>query len=345
LFYWVLKTLILGPILRLLFRPWVEGEENIPAEGAAIFASNHLSFSDSIFLPLVVSRRVTFLAKSDYFTGRGLKGRATAAFFKGAGQLSVDRSGGRAGQAAVNSGLKVLRRGDLLGIYPEGTRSPDGRLYRGRTGVARMALQAGCPVLPVAMIGTDKAQPSGKRVPKIMRIGVRIGKPLDFSRYEGMEDDRFVLRSVTDEIMYELMLLSRQEYVDMYATSMKDRLLAAAKAKAKELQHEAADTIEKIDKGIKGDAAAPAHEAPGRDSGSDAVVADAVGPDTVPPDAATPAGASSASATPPSTTPASATSASATSASATPDSVAPDLVTPADLERPPKQRGDERAAS
>ena len=229
MFYWVLKTLILGPILRLLFRPWVEGEENIPTEGAAIFASNHLSFSDSIFLPLVVSRRVTFLAKSDYFTGRGVKGRATAAFFKGAGQLSVDRSGGRAGEAALNSGLKVLRRGELLGIYPEGTRSPDGRLYRGRTGVARMALEAGCPVLPVAMIGTDKAQPSGKRVPKIMRIGVRIGKPLDFSRYEGMEDDRFVLRSVTDELMYELMLLSQQEYVDMYATSMKDRLVAAAR--------------------------------------------------------------------------------------------------------------------
>ena len=116
-----------------------------------------------------------------------------------------------------------------------------------------MALQAGCPVMPVAMIGTDKAQPTGKKVPKIMRIGVRIGKPLDFSRYEGMEEDRFVLRSVTDEIMYELMLLSRQEYVDMYATSMKDRLLAAAKAKAKELQQDAVDTIEKIDKGIKGD--------------------------------------------------------------------------------------------
>ncbi|MDQ1538506.1 MAG: 1-acyl-sn-glycerol-3-phosphate acyltransferase [Actinomycetota bacterium] len=253
LFYWVLKTLILGPILRLLFRPWVEGEENIPTEGGAIFASNHLSFSDSIFLPLVVPRRVTFLAKSDYFTGRGIKGRATAAFFRGVGQLSVDRSGGKAGMAAVTSGLKVLRRGELLGIYPEGTRSPDGRLYRGRTGVARMALQAGCPVLPVAMIGTDKAQPSGKRVPKIMRIGVRIGKPLDFSRYEGMEDDRFVLRSATDEIMYELMLLSRQEYVDMYATSMKDRLLAAAKAKAKEIQQDAADKIEKIDKGMKGD--------------------------------------------------------------------------------------------
>jgi len=268
LFYWVLKTLILGPILKLLFRPWVEGAENIPTEGAAIFASNHLSFSDSIFLPLVVSRRITFLAKSDYFTGRGFKGRATAAFFKGAGQLSVDRSGGRAGQAAVNSGLKVLRRGELLGIYPEGTRSPDGRLYRGRTGVARMALQAGCPVLPVAMIGTDKAQPSGKRVPKIMRIGVRIGKPLDFSRYEGMEDDRFVLRSATDEVMYELMLLSRQEYVDMYATSMKDRLLAAARAKAKELQQEAADKIDKIDKGIKGDGATAAHDDHGAASGS-----------------------------------------------------------------------------
>jgi 1-acyl-sn-glycerol-3-phosphate acyltransferase len=255
LFYWVLKTLVLGPILRLLFRPWVEGEENIPPEGAAIFASNHLSFSDSIFLPLVLPRRITFLAKADYFNGRGVKGRATAAFFKGAGQLPVDRSGGGAGDAALNSGLKVLRRGELLGIYPEGTRSPDGRLYRGRVGVARMALEAACPVLPVAMIGTDKAQPSGKKVPKIMRIGVRIGKPLDFSRYEGMENDRFVLRSITDELMYELMLLSRQEYVDMYATSMKDRLLAAAKAKAKVLQQEAADRIDRIDKGIKGDGA------------------------------------------------------------------------------------------
>ncbi|MDF2092367.1 MULTISPECIES: 1-acyl-sn-glycerol-3-phosphate acyltransferase [unclassified Knoellia] len=239
MFYWVLKTVVLGPILKLLFRPWVEGEENVPEDGPAILASNHLSFSDSIFLPLVVQRRVTFLAKSDYFTGRGIKGRMTAAFFKGVGQLPIDRSGGRAGEAALRSGLKVLRRGEVLGIYPEGTRSPDGRLYRGRTGVARMALEAGCPVLPVAMIGTDKAQPTGKVVPKIMRIGVRIGKPLDFSRYEGMEDDRFVLRSITDEIMYELMLLSGQEYVDMYATSMKDRILAAAKTKARELQEAA----------------------------------------------------------------------------------------------------------
>ncbi len=239
MFYWVLKTLLLGPLLKLLFRPWVEGEENIPEEGPAIFASNHLSFSDSVFLPVVVPRRMTFLAKSDYFTGRGVKGRLTAAFFKGVGQLPVDRSGGRAGEAALRSGLKVLRRGELLGIYPEGTRSPDGRLYRGRTGVARMALEAGVPVVPVAMIGTDKAQPTGKKVPRIMRIGVKFGTPLDFSRYDGMEDDRFVLRSITDEIMYELMLLSGQEYVDMYATSMKDRILAAARTKARELQEAA----------------------------------------------------------------------------------------------------------
>ena len=239
MFYWVLKTVILGPIIKVLFRPWVDGEENIPADGAAIFASNHLSFSDSIFLPLMVPRRMTFLAKSDYFTGSGLKGRLTAAFFKGVGQVPVDRSGGKAGEAALRSGLKVLRRGDLLGIYPEGTRSPDGRLYRGRTGVARMALEAGVPVLPVAMVGTDKAQPTGQKLPRIMRVGMRIGRPLDFSRYEGMEGDRFVLRSITDEIMYELMLLSGQEYVDEYATSMKNRLLQVARQKARELQEAA----------------------------------------------------------------------------------------------------------
>ncbi|MEO7447077.1 MAG: lysophospholipid acyltransferase family protein, partial [Humibacillus sp.] len=239
MFYWFLKRIVIGPIIRVLFRPWVEGEENIPDEGAGIFASNHLSFSDSIFLPLVVPRRVTFLAKSDYFTGRGVKGRLTAAFFRGMGQVPVDRAGGKASSAALISGLKVLRRGELLGVYPEGTRSPDGRLYRGRTGVARMALEGRVTVIPVAMIGTDKAQPTGKVIPHIMRVGVRVGRPLDFSRYEGMEDDRFVLRSITDEIMYELMMLSSQEYVDMYATSMKDCILAAAKTKARELQEAA----------------------------------------------------------------------------------------------------------
>ncbi|QIM20711.1 1-acyl-sn-glycerol-3-phosphate acyltransferase [Phycicoccus sp. HDW14] len=240
MFYWVLKTVVLGPVLRLLFRPWIEGEENIPEDGAAIFASNHLSFSDSIFLPLLVPRRMTFLAKSDYFTGVGLKGRLTAAFFKGVGQLPIDRSGGRASEAALSSGLRVLRRGELLGLYPEGTRSPDGRLYKGRTGVARMALEAGVPVVPVAMINTDKAQPTGTKIPKLVRIGVKVGEPLDFSRYEGMEGDRFVLRSVTDEIMYALMELSGQEYVDMYATAMKDRIAREKKNKAKEAAEAAA---------------------------------------------------------------------------------------------------------
>ncbi|MGH8870046.1 MAG: lysophospholipid acyltransferase family protein [Actinomycetes bacterium] len=228
MFYWLLKRIVLGPVLRLLFRPWVEGSENIPARGGAILASNHLSFSDSIFLPLMVPRKMTFLAKSDYFTGRGLKGRLTAGFFKGVGQLPVDRSGGRASEAALNTGLSVLGREDLLGIYPEGTRSPDGRLYRGKTGVARMALEAGVPVIPVAMIDTEKIQPPGRVWPKIGRIGIRIGKPLDFSRYKGLESDRFVLRSMTDELMYELMLLSGQEYVDMYASKAKSELARAA---------------------------------------------------------------------------------------------------------------------
>lgn len=230
MFYWLLKRIILGPILRVLFRPWVEGADHIPAQGPAIFVSNHLSFSDSIFLPLVVPRRITFLAKADYFTGGGVKGKMTKAFFKGAGQLPVDRSGGRASNNALEAGLKVLRRGELLGLYPEGTRSPDGRLYKGKTGVARMALEAHCPVIPVVMVDTDKVQPTGTLIPKVMRVGVRVGEPLDFSRYEGMEEDRFVLRSITDEIMYALMELSGQEYVDMYAAQMKDAIARAKKS-------------------------------------------------------------------------------------------------------------------
>jgi 1-acyl-sn-glycerol-3-phosphate acyltransferase len=240
--YWLLKGIILGPILRAVFRPWLSGEENVPDEGGAILASNHLSFSDSIFLPLMLKRRVTFLAKADYFTGRGVKGRLTAGFFKGVGQLPLDRSGGGGSQAALSTGLRVLRGGDLrggdlrggdlLGIYPEGTRSPDGRLYRGKTGVARMALEAGVPVVPVAMIGTDKVQPIGRIVPHLGRVGIVIGQPLDFSRYEGMEDDRFVLRSITDEIMYELMQLSGQEYVDVYASTMKERFAAARRSRS-----------------------------------------------------------------------------------------------------------------
>jgi 1-acyl-sn-glycerol-3-phosphate acyltransferase len=227
--YWILKV-ILTPILRLLFRPWVEGLDNVPEEGPAIFASNHVSFSDSIFLPLVVPRRITFLAKSDYFTGRSLKGRMKASFMRAVGQVPVDRSGGRAAQAALDTARRILSEGELLAIYPEGTRSPDARLYRGKTGVARMALESHVKVIPVAMIGTAEIQPPGKLVPKIKRVGIRIGKPLDFSRYEGMEGDRFVLRSITDEIMYELMQLSGQEYVDKYATSAKAEIQAARDA-------------------------------------------------------------------------------------------------------------------
>ncbi|MCU1601036.1 MAG: 1-acyl-sn-glycerol-3-phosphate acyltransferase, partial [Frankiales bacterium] len=220
MFYWVVKA-ILTPILRTLFRPWIDHPEHIPSDGPAILASNHLSFSDSIFLPLVVTRRVTFLAKADYFTGKGVKGRLNKMFFAGVGQVPIDRSGGAASEAALNTAKRILAEGNLLGLYPEGTRSPDGRLYRGKTGVARMALEAGVPVIPVAMINTDVVQPTGKVIPRLGRVGIKVGKPLDFSRYEGMEGDRFVLRSITDEIMYELMLLSGQEYVDTYATKAK----------------------------------------------------------------------------------------------------------------------------
>lgn len=223
-----MKTFVLGPVLRLLFRPWVKGLDNVPAEGAAILASNHLSFSDSIFMPVMVPRPVAFLAKSEYFTGTGIKGRLTAAFFRLTNQLPMDRSGGAASAQSLNAGMDVLKKGSLLGIYPEGTRSPDGRLYRGKVGVARLALQARVPVIPVAMIGTDKVQPIGKRVPNIRRIGMIFGEPLDFSRYYGMEDDRLIQRSVTDEIMYELMRLSGQEYVDEYAAVVKLRLAGKA---------------------------------------------------------------------------------------------------------------------
>ncbi|MET9664094.1 lysophospholipid acyltransferase family protein [Streptomyces sp. NPDC006475] len=233
----------IGGSLKLAFRPWVEGLENIPVDGPAILASNHLSFSDSFFLPTMLDRKVTFIAKAEYFTSPGVKGKLTAAFFKGVGQLPVDRSGARgAGEAAIKAGLDVLEAGGLFGIYPEGTRSPDGRLYRGKPGgLARVALASGAPVIPVAMIDTEKIQPPGKVVPKLMRPGIRIGEPLDFSRYRGMESDRFILRSLTDEVMYEIMKLSGQEYVDIYATAAKRQIAdaekaakAAAKAKAEQ---------------------------------------------------------------------------------------------------------------
>lgn len=224
-----MKTIFIGPVVNLLFRPWVKGMDNVPETGPAVLVSNHLSFSDSIFLPLAVPRPVSFLAKSEYFTGKGIKGKLTAAFFRLTNQLPMDRSGGAASASSLSAGVDVLENGGLLGIYPEGTRSPDGRLYRGKTGVAKLVLKTGVPVIPVAMIGTDKVQPIGRKIPNIRRIGIIVGEPLDFSRYAGMENDRFIQRSVTDEIMYELMRLSGQEYVDVYASTMKEKQAAARK--------------------------------------------------------------------------------------------------------------------
>jgi len=230
MFYWVVKA-VLAPILRLLFRPWAQGAEYVPRTGPAILASNHLSFSDHFFAPLPLPRKVVFLAKSEYFTGRGIKGLFSKAFFSGMGQIPVDRTGGEASERALATGLRVLAGGQLLGIYPEGTRTPDGRLFRGKTGVARLALEARVPVIPCAMIGGFEFQPPGKFTPQFkIRPGVKFGKPLDFSRYYGMENDGLVLRAVTDEIIYEIMKLSGQEYVDEYAAQHKAKKHAEKRA-------------------------------------------------------------------------------------------------------------------
>ncbi|MEV6377172.1 lysophospholipid acyltransferase family protein [Micromonospora musae] len=230
MFYWLMKYVLLGPLLRVLFRPQVEGLHHVPATGPVILASNHLSFSDSIFTPLMVRRKVTFVAKAEYFTGKGIKGWLTKMFFVSTGTIPVDRSGGRAARAALDTQLEVLRGGGIAGIYPEGTRSPDGRLYRGKTGVARLALESGAPVVPVVMLNADEIQPPGKLIPKIARVRIRFGAPLDFSRYRGLTGDRFVERAVTDEIMYDLMELSGREYVDVYAQKMKNQPAAPVAA-------------------------------------------------------------------------------------------------------------------
>lgn len=227
--YWWSKYVLLGPLLRMFCRPTIEGLEHIPASGAAILASNHLAVADSFLLPLQVPRRITFLAKREYFTEPGLKGFVKKQFFSGVGQVPIDRSGGNAAQAAMDTAVRLLREGNLLGIYPEGTRSPDGRLYKGKTGVARMALEADVPVIPVAMIGTDKVNPIGSKMWRPGHVHIKVGAPLDFSRYEGMAGDRFIERSMTDEIMYALMELSGQTYVDLYAASVKEKAAQAEK--------------------------------------------------------------------------------------------------------------------
>jgi len=231
MYYGLFKHVLLGPGLKVYYHPTVEGAQHIPATGGAILASNHLSFSDSIFLPLVIARKVVFLGKSEYFTGKGIKGAATRAFMEGVGTIPVHRGGGRASEAALRTGLQVLGNGDLLGIYPEGTRSVDGRLYRGKTGAARLAIEAGVPIIPVAMVGTDVAQPVGKRVPSRVDIGVRIGAPIDPAPYAGREDQREALRELTDAVMHAIQELSGQEYVDRDSAQYKRELAKEQAAK------------------------------------------------------------------------------------------------------------------
>ena len=221
MWYWLFKYIFMGPLLTFLGRPKVEGLEHVPATGPVILASNHLAVADSFYLPLVVRRRITFLAKSEYFTGRGLKGRLLAWFYTVAGQVPIDRTDADSAQSALVTAERILSAGKLLGMYPEGTRSPDGRLYKGKTGLARLALETGVLVVPVAMIGTDVVNPPGSKMWRFGRVTVRFGKPMDFSRFEGLAGNRFIERAVIDEVMYELMKLSGQEYVDIYAASLK----------------------------------------------------------------------------------------------------------------------------
>ena len=228
--YQALKSFLI-PILTLLFRPKVTGLRNVPQSGPVIIASNHLSFSDSIFMPLVVPRKVTFLAKSEYFTSPGIKGFIKKITFIALGQVPVDRSGGRRSEAALNTGLDLLSDGACIGIYPEGTRSPDGRLYKGLTGIARMAIESGAAIVPVAMFNTAEIQPTGQVVPNVRRVEMIFGEPMYF---DGDTSDLKVLRQITDEIMNKIQELSGQEYVDMYASEAKLILLKEKREAMKE---------------------------------------------------------------------------------------------------------------
>jgi 1-acyl-sn-glycerol-3-phosphate acyltransferase len=226
--YKILKSFLI-PLLMFIFRPKVTGLRHVPSKGPVIIASNHLSFSDSIFMPLVVPRDVTFLAKSEYFTSPGLKGFIKKITFIALGQVPVDRSGGKRSEAAILTGLRLLRENYCVGIYPEGTRSPDGRLYKGRTGIARMAIESGAPVIPVAMFNTAEIQPTGQVVPKVRRVEMVFGEPMYFS---GDSSDQVVLRNATNELMEKIAQLSKQEYVpNMYASDAKDAIKKSLKEK------------------------------------------------------------------------------------------------------------------
>jgi 1-acyl-sn-glycerol-3-phosphate acyltransferase len=230
MWYWLFKYIFMGPLLYLFGRPKVQGLEHLPRSGAAILASNHLAVADSFYLPLVVSRRITFLAKAEYFTGTGPKGWFQRWFYTAAGQVPIDRTDADSAQSALATASRILAEGKLLGMYPEGTRSPDGRLYKGKTGLARLALETGMPVIPVAMVGTDVVNPPGSKMWRFGRVEVKVGKPMDFTRFEGLAGNRFIERAVIDEVMYELMRLSGQEYVDLYAADVKEGTAVAQPA-------------------------------------------------------------------------------------------------------------------
>jgi 1-acyl-sn-glycerol-3-phosphate acyltransferase len=223
-----MSRVLAGPFLRLLGRPEITGSEHIPASGGAILASNHLSIVDSIFLPFMVERPVTFAAKSEYFTGTRPIDRIAGAYMRATKQLSVDRAEARAGQDMLEAALGLLRGGALFGIYPEGTRSPDGRLYRGRTGIGWLALNSGLPVVPVAMAGTDRVLPPGQKVPRVGKIRITVGKPLTFESYRDLPSAARQRRAITDEVMKSIQALSGQEYVPVYASVRKEELAAAS---------------------------------------------------------------------------------------------------------------------
>lgn len=221
MWYWLFKYLLIGPVLWLFGRPDVTGAENLPRTGPVILASNHLTVADSFFLVLVVRRRITFVAKNEYFTGSGVKGRLTRWFYSASGQVPIDRAGADAARGALAAARGILDRGGVWGIYPEGTRSPDGRLYKGKTGVMRVALDSGVPVVPVVMRGTDAVNPRGSRRWRFGKVHITLAEPLNLSRYHGLRDSRPIVRAATDELMSVIHGLSDQEYVDRYAADVK----------------------------------------------------------------------------------------------------------------------------
>lgn len=230
-FYSFLKYASVGPFLKATFRPKVIGKENVPTEGGVLLAGNHLSYTDWLFVPNSLPRMVRYVAKAEYFEGTGIKGAWERFFFTNTGNVPIDRSGATAAEGALITAKRILNEGHIFGIYPEGTRSHDGRLYKGKVGVAVIAIETGVPVVPVAAIGTDVIAPPGKTFGKWARPTIIFGKPMDFSQYKGQENDKAVLRKVTDEIMEAIAELSGQEYVpDTYAADAKKAAKAARKA-------------------------------------------------------------------------------------------------------------------